>query len=122
MSKNDIEHIITATPDIIERVLKVSHSKIKAFVDKKKNPEGDVKEEIPKEQEFHKVAKNQELREVLSEKDNAIKELKSTVEVASLSYRFSSWKSKKWSSSLKSRIARYRAWSASYNKQAWPDR
>lgn len=90
VSKNDIEHIITATPDIIERVLKVSHSKIKAFVDKKKNPEGDVKEEIPKEQEFHKVAKNQELREVLSEKDNAIKELKSTVEVASLSYRFSS--------------------------------
>ncbi len=81
VSKNDIEHIITATPDIIERVLKVSHSKIKAFVDKKKSPE-DAREEIPKEQEFHKVAKNQELREVLSEKDNAIKELKSTVEVA----------------------------------------
>jgi hypothetical protein len=40
-------------------VLKVSHSKIKAFVDKKKNPDGDAKEEIPKEQEFHKVAKNQ---------------------------------------------------------------
>lgn len=66
VSKNDIEHIITATPDIIERVLKVTHSKIKAFVDKKKNPEGDIKEEIPKEQEFHKVAKNQELKEVLS--------------------------------------------------------
>ncbi len=73
VSKNDIEHIITATPDIIERVLKVSHSKIKNFVDKKKNPEGDTKEEIPKEQEFHKIAKNQELKDVLSEKDNAIK-------------------------------------------------
>lgn len=43
MSKNDIEHIITATPDIIERVLKVTHNKIKAFVDKKRN-EGDPKE------------------------------------------------------------------------------
>lgn len=43
VSKNDIEHIITATPDIIERVLKVSHSKIKNFVDKKKNPEGEAK-------------------------------------------------------------------------------
>jgi hypothetical protein len=35
VSKNDIEHIITATPDIIERVLKMSHNKIRAFVDKK---------------------------------------------------------------------------------------
>jgi len=48
VSKNDIEHIITATPDIIERVLRVTHNKIKSFIDKKKNPEGDTKEEIPK--------------------------------------------------------------------------
>ena len=47
VSKNDIEHIITATPDIIERVLRVTHNKIKSFIDKKKNPE-DTKEEIPK--------------------------------------------------------------------------
>jgi len=39
ISKNDIEHIITATPDIIERVLKMTHNKIRGFVDKKK---GDV--------------------------------------------------------------------------------
>ena len=48
VSKNDIEHIITATPDIIERVLRVTHNKIKSFIDKKKSPEGDTKEEIPK--------------------------------------------------------------------------
>ena len=51
----------------------MTHTKIRAFVDKKKSPEGDIREEIPKEQEFHKIAKNQELKEVLSEKDNAIK-------------------------------------------------
>lgn len=44
VSKNDIEHIITATPDIIERVLKVTHAKIRVFVDKKKNPDGDARE------------------------------------------------------------------------------
>jgi hypothetical protein len=79
ISKNDIEHIITCTPDIIERVLKVTHSKIKSFMDKGKNP--GEKKEIPKEVEFHKINKNQELKDVMSEKDNAIKELKSTVEV-----------------------------------------
>ena len=72
ISKNDIEHIITATPDIIERVLKVTHSKIKAFMDKKKG-EDDVKEEIPKEKEFQKISKNQELKDVMNEKDSAIK-------------------------------------------------
>jgi hypothetical protein len=40
VSKNDIEHIITATPDIIERVLKSTHNKIKGFVERKKNGEG----------------------------------------------------------------------------------
>jgi len=42
VSKNDIEHIITATPDIIERVLKVTHNKIRGFVDKKKG-DSDIK-------------------------------------------------------------------------------
>lgn len=37
ISKNDIEHIITSTPDVIERVLKVTQNKIKGFIDKKKN-------------------------------------------------------------------------------------
>ena len=36
---------------------------------------------MPKEVEFHKASKNQELKEVMGEKDGAIKELKSTVEV-----------------------------------------
>lgn len=36
VSKNDIEHIITSTPDTIERVLKVTQNKIKGFVEKKK--------------------------------------------------------------------------------------
>lgn len=88
VSKNDIEHIITATPDIIERVLRVTHNKIKSFIDKKKNPEGDTKEEIPKEKEFQKVAKNQELKDVLLQKDNAIKQLKSTVEVIDTRCRY----------------------------------
>lgn len=37
VSKNDIEHIITCTPDTIERVLKTTQNKIKNFVDKKRN-------------------------------------------------------------------------------------
>jgi hypothetical protein len=45
ISKNDIEHIITCTPDIIERVLKITQNKIKAFVEKKKNGETDQKSE-----------------------------------------------------------------------------
>ena len=32
--------------------------------------------------EFHKVSKNQELKDILGEKDNSIKELKGTVEVS----------------------------------------
>lgn len=32
VSKNDIEHIITCTPDTIERVLKIAQNKIKSFV------------------------------------------------------------------------------------------
>jgi len=34
VSKNDIEHIITCTPDTIERVLKIIQTKIKSFVEK----------------------------------------------------------------------------------------
>jgi hypothetical protein len=37
ISKNDIDHIITCTPDIIERVLKVTQMKIKSFIERKKN-------------------------------------------------------------------------------------
>ena len=70
VSKNDMEHIITCTPDIIERVLKVAHNKIRVFMEKGK---GDVKEVVPKEVEFHKVSKNQELKDILGEKDGAIK-------------------------------------------------
>lgn len=36
VSKADIEHIITATPDAIERVLKVLHTKIEAHLSKPK--------------------------------------------------------------------------------------
>jgi hypothetical protein len=37
ISKNDIDHVITCTPDIIERVLKVTQNKIKSFIEKRKN-------------------------------------------------------------------------------------
>jgi hypothetical protein len=87
VSKNDIEHIITNTPDIIERVLKATHSKIKAAMEKSK---GEAPREQPREAEFQKASKNQELKEVLGEKDGAIKELKGTVEVAELRCRSSS--------------------------------
>ena len=83
VSKNDMEHIITNTPDIIERVLKVTHNKIKAFVEKKRGDDGRGAE-VPREQAFQKAAKNNELKEVMGEKDNAIKELKSTVEILEL--------------------------------------
>ena len=75
VSKNDMEHIITNAPDIIERVLKMTHNKIKIFMDKGKH---EVKE-VPKEVEFHKISKNQELKDILGDKDSAIKELKGTV-------------------------------------------
>jgi RecA/RadA recombinase len=42
VSKNDIDHIITSTPDTIERVLKIAQNKIKLFIEKKKNDEEDV--------------------------------------------------------------------------------
>jgi hypothetical protein len=37
ISKNDIDHVITCTPDIIERVLKMTQVKIKNFIERKKN-------------------------------------------------------------------------------------
>ena len=52
-------------------------------MEKGKNP-GEQKKEVPKEVEFQKINKNQELKEIVSEKDNAIKELKSTVEILEL--------------------------------------
>ena len=39
ISKNDIEHIITCTPDTVEKVLKVTQNKIRAYIEKKKNTE-----------------------------------------------------------------------------------
>jgi len=44
------------------------------------------------------------LKDVMAEKDGAIKELKSTVEVWCCSCRFWSWKFKRWSSWSKSKI------------------
>lgn len=80
ISKNDIEHIITCTPDIIERVLRVTQNKIKGFIDKKKSPDGE--DSSPnRDSNFSKLVKNQDFKDVLTEKDTAIKELKSTVEV-----------------------------------------
>ena len=70
VSKNDIEHIITNTPDVIERVLKVAHGKIRTFMEKGKT---EAPKEMPKEEQFQKVSKNQELRDVMTEKDGAIK-------------------------------------------------
>lgn len=95
VSKNDIEHIITCTPDTIERVLKVAHNKIKSFIDKKKNEDHDPE---TKKDDIRKLSQNAELKEVLTEKDNTIKELKSTVEVKVLLSRFCNLKSKKWNS------------------------
>jgi hypothetical protein len=83
VSKNDIEHIITCTPDIIERVLKMAHNKVRQAMEKGKV---DAPKEVTKEQEFHKVSKNQELKDIMGEKDTAIKELKSTVEVCIMFY------------------------------------
>ena len=36
VSKNDIEHIITASPDVIERVLKVAHTKVNQHLNRRK--------------------------------------------------------------------------------------
>lgn len=36
ISKNDIEHIITCTPDSIERVLKILKEKIELYIEKSK--------------------------------------------------------------------------------------
>ena len=55
VSKNDVEHIITCTPDVIERVLKVTQNKIKAFIEKKKSTEG---EESMKKEDLKKLGQN----------------------------------------------------------------
>ena len=63
----------------------MTHNKIRAFIEKKKGESGDNRgEPVPREQVFHKASKNNELKEVMHEKDNAIKELKSTVEILEL--------------------------------------
>lgn len=59
MSKNDIEHIITCTPDTIERVLKATQNKIKNFVEKKRNDEEDGE---TKKDELRKLGQNAELK------------------------------------------------------------
>ena len=84
ISKNDIEHIITCTPDTIERVLKVTQNKIRGFIEKKKNQDTEVKSEQNKEAEYKKVSQNQDFKDVIMEKDTTIKELKSTVEILEL--------------------------------------
>lgn len=40
VSKNDIDHIITASPDVIERVLKVANAKINAHMSRRKEEAG----------------------------------------------------------------------------------
>ena len=63
----------------------MTHNKIRAFIEKKKGEAGDNRgEPVPREQVFQKASKNNELKEVMHEKDNAIKELKSTVEILEL--------------------------------------
>jgi len=59
VSKNDIEHIITCTPDTIERVLKATQNKIKNFVEKKRNDEEDGE---TKKDELRKLGQNAELK------------------------------------------------------------
>ncbi len=59
VSKNDIEHIITCTPDTIERVLKATQNKIKNFVEKKRNEEEDGE---TKKDELRKLGQNAELK------------------------------------------------------------
>lgn len=56
MSKNDIEHIITCTPDVIERVLKVAQNKIKSFIEKKKV--GKEGEESMQKEDLKKLGQN----------------------------------------------------------------
>lgn len=41
----------------------MTHGKIKGFMEKGKNP--DEKKEVPKEVEFHKATKNQELKDIM---------------------------------------------------------
>lgn len=40
VSKNDIDHIITSSPDVIERVLKVAHTKINGHMNRRKEEVG----------------------------------------------------------------------------------
>lgn len=44
ISKNDIEHIITATPDSIERVLKVMKDKIMQYMEKTKEKQEEMQQ------------------------------------------------------------------------------
>jgi hypothetical protein len=44
ISKNDIEHIITATPDSIERVLRVMKDKIQQYLEKSKERQEEIEQ------------------------------------------------------------------------------
>jgi hypothetical protein len=59
VSKNDIDHIITSTPDTIERVLKVTHTKLKSFLEKKKVDDQDGE---TKKDELKKLNQNVQLK------------------------------------------------------------
>ena len=75
VSKNDIEHIVTSTPDIIERVLKIAQNKIRVYMEKggKHEPRDTQREED------YEMINTQEFKDILIEKDSTIKELKGMV-------------------------------------------
>ena len=59
--------------------------KIKNFIEKKRNTnEREEKSQEQKEVEHKKIVQNQEMKDILLEKDNTIKELKGTVEILQL--------------------------------------
>ena len=80
VSKNDIEHIVTSTPDIIERVLKIAQNKIRVFMEKGSRQEP---RDLHREEEYE-IINGQEFKDILIEKDSTIKELKGMVEILEL--------------------------------------
>jgi hypothetical protein len=80
VSRNDIGHIITATPDTIERVLMVAKVKINEYLGKPSRTKTQPATEATKA-DMGRAAKIAQMKEALAGQNEVITELKDTVEV-----------------------------------------
>ncbi|CAK60270.1 unnamed protein product (macronuclear) [Paramecium tetraurelia] len=92
LSKNDIDSVIACSPEAVERVLKLLQIKIEKYLEQQKELERRALEQQKQQQQQSQQKQqmqddplqNQDLRLILAEKNQAITELKETVEILQL--------------------------------------